>query len=170
LIAFLKRMWACRSAADDRVVIDQASHYDAMEANCRRLRALDRAVEKEQEGIAVAVGSWARDTVSKRTRAVIPRIIVREVAAWLPGLSAQEIMNLAIASALNVKHHIFGSERIPGVRKVQPLPEVVLIWPKPRLLASTQSDRGSGGGPGAGEITGEEMRDLVVKHASRPTV
>jgi hypothetical protein len=73
LIAFLRRLLARRSAVDDRVVIDQASHHDRMEANCRRLRALDRAIEKEQEGNAVAVGSWARDTVSKRTRAVIPR-------------------------------------------------------------------------------------------------
>jgi hypothetical protein len=147
LIVFLKRMLARRSAADDRVVIDQVSHYDAMEANCRRLRALDRAVEKEQDGIAVAVGSWARDTVSKRTRAVIPRSVRRDVAAWLPGLSAEEIMRLAGASAFDVRHHICGDDRIPGVRPVQPLPESVLIWPKPRLFADTQSDRGAGGGP-----------------------
>jgi hypothetical protein len=107
-IAFLKRMWARQNAADDRVIIDQASYYDAMEANCRRLRALDRAVAKEQEGIAIAVGSWAYDTVSKRGRAVIPRSVRREVAAWLPGLSAEEVMALAGASAFDVKHHLFG--------------------------------------------------------------
>jgi hypothetical protein len=147
LIAFLKRMWARRSAADDRVVIDQKSHYDRMEANCRRLRALDLAVEKEQQRIAVTVGSWASDTVCKRGRAVIPRSVRREVAAWLPGLSAEEVMALARVSAFDVKHHLFGEDRIPGVRKVQPLVESVLVWPRPKLLAVPDNERGAGGGP-----------------------
>jgi len=147
LIAFLKRMLARRSTADDRVVIDQASHYDAMEANCRRLRALDLAVEKEQQRIAVTVGSWARDTVSKRDRAVVPRIILREIAAWLRGLSAPEIICLASASAFDVKHHLFGDQRIAGVRKVQPLAESVLVWPRPKLVADLDNERGAGGGP-----------------------
>jgi hypothetical protein len=105
LIAFLKRMLAPPSIADDRVVIDQESHYDRMEANCRRLRALDLAVEKEQGRIAVTVGSWARDTVSKRDRAQIQRTVRREVAAWLPGLSAEEVMVLARASAEDLARH-----------------------------------------------------------------
>lgn len=120
---FLRHLLSRFRPQSDRVIIDQASYYDAIEANCRRLRALDRAVEKEQKGIAIAVGSWARDTVSKRARAVIPRIIVREVAAWLPSLSAEEIMRLAGGSAFDVRHHLFGEERIQGVRSVQPLPE-----------------------------------------------
>jgi hypothetical protein len=147
LIAFLKRMWARRSTADDRVVIDQKSHYDAMEANCRRLRALDLAVEKEQQLIAVTVGSWARDTVSNRARAVIPRSVGRDVAAWLPGLSAEEVMALSRASAFDVRHHIFGDERIARVRRVQPLPETILIWPRPKLVADPDNERGAGGGP-----------------------
>jgi hypothetical protein len=147
LIAFLKRMWARRSTADDRVVIDQKSHYDAMEANCRRLRALDLAVEKEQQRIAVTVGSWASDTVSNRGRAVIPRSVRREVAAWLPGLSAKEVMALARASAFDVKHHLFGDHQIAGVRKVQPLVESVLVWPRPKLVADPDNERGAGGGP-----------------------
>jgi hypothetical protein len=148
LIAFFKGMFARRSAADDdRVVIDQKSYYDEMEANCRRIRALDLAIEKEQERIAVTVGSGTRDTVSKRSRAVIPRIVLRDVAAWLPGLFAEEIMALARAPAFDVKHHIFGSERIPRVRKVQPLPEAMLIWPKPRLVGDPNAERGAGGGP-----------------------
>lgn len=147
MIAFLKRMFARRSTADDRVIIDQKLHYDAMEANCRRLRALDLAVEKDQQRIAVTVGSWARDTVSKRARAVIPRIVLRDVAAWLPGLSADEIMRLAVASAFDVKHHIFGDDRIPGVPPVQPRPESVLIWPRPKLVEDPRDDRGASGGP-----------------------
>jgi hypothetical protein len=147
LIAFLKRMWARRSTADYRVVIDQKSHYDRMEANCRRLRALDLAVEKEQQRIAVTVGSWARDTVSNRARAVIPRIVLRDAATWLPGLCAEQIMTLARASAFDVRHHIFGDDRISGVRPVQPLPEAVLIWPRPKLVADPDNERGAGGGP-----------------------
>jgi len=147
LIAFLKRMLARRTTADDRVVIDQKSHYDAMEANCRRIRALELAIEKERKRIALTVGSWARDTVYNRERAAIPRSVRRDVAAWLPGLNADEIMNLARASAFDVRHHIFGDERIAGVRRVQPLPEALLIWPKPRLVADPQSERGAGGGP-----------------------
>jgi hypothetical protein len=147
LIAFFKRMWARRSTADDRVVIDQASYYDALEANCRRIRDTEREIEKEQERTAVTVGSWARDTVSNRARAVIPRSVRRDVAAWLPGLSAEEVMALARASAFGVKHHLFGDHRIAGVRKVQPLVESVLVWPRPKLVANPDNERGAGGGP-----------------------
>jgi hypothetical protein len=147
LIAFLKHLFARPTTADDRVVIDQKSYYDGLEENCRRIRALELAVEKDRGGMAIAVGSWARDTVSKRARAVIPRTVRRDVAAWLPGLAAEEIMNLARAAAFDVRHHIFGDDRIAGVRKVQPLPEAMLIWPKPRLIVDPKDERGSGGGP-----------------------
>lgn len=140
-------MFARRNTADDRVVIDQKSYYDSMEANCRRIRDTERAIEKERESIAATVGSWARDTVYNRQRAVIPRSVRREVAAWLPGLSAEEIMRLAGAPAFDVKHHIFGDDRFPGVRPVQPLPECVLIWPRPKLVEDPRDDRGAGGGP-----------------------
>ena len=56
-------------------------------------------------------------------------------------------MNLASASAFDVRYHIFGEELIAGVRKVQPLPESVLIWPRPKLVADPDSERGAGGGP-----------------------
>jgi hypothetical protein len=147
LIVYLQRLFSRFRLADDRVVIDQASHYDAMEARCRRSRDTERAIEKERECIAQTVGSWARDTVYNRQRAAIPRSVRRDVAAWLPGLGAQEVMNLASASAFDVRHHIFGEELIAGVRSVQPLREAVLIFPKPRLVADPQSERGAGGGP-----------------------
>ena len=147
MIAFLKRMLARRRAADDRVVIDQASYYDGLEARRRRTIELDRAIEKERDRIALTVGSWARDTVYNRQRAAVPRSVRRDVAAWLPGLGAQEVMNLASASAFDVRHHIFGEELIAGVRKVQPLPESVLIWPRPKLVADPDNERGAGGGP-----------------------
>jgi hypothetical protein len=118
-----------------------------MEANCDRLRALDRAVERWQDRTSQIVGAWARDTVSKRDRAVIARSAGREIATWLPGLSAQEIMHLASASAFDVKHHLFNDERLSGVRPVQPLPECVLIWPRPKLVEDPRDDRGAGGGP-----------------------
>ena len=146
MISFLKGLLARVRPDDDRVVIDQASHYDAMEARCRRIRETERAIEKERERIALTVGSWARDTVYNRQRAAVPRSVRRDVAAWLPGLNAQEIINLSIASAFDVRHHIFGDERIAGVRKVQPLPDAVLIWPRPRLVADPD-ERGAGGGP-----------------------
>jgi hypothetical protein len=147
LIVFLQRLFSRFRTADDRVVIDQASHYDAMEARFLRIRDTERAIEKERERISQTVGSWARDTVYNRQRAAIPRSVRRDVAAWLPGLGAQEVMNLASASAFDVIHHIFGEELIAGVRTVQPLPEAVLIFPKPRLVADPQSERGAGGGP-----------------------
>jgi hypothetical protein len=141
LIAFLKRRLARRRAADDRVVIDQASYYDGLEARRRRTIEIDRAIEKERDRIALTVGSGARDTVYNRQRAAVPRSVRRDVAAWLPGLGAQEVMNLASASAFGVRHHIFGEELIAGVRKVQPLPESVLIWPRPKLVADSERAR-----------------------------
>lgn len=95
---------------DDRVVIEQASYYDAMEARCRRSHELDRAVEKEHHHNAAAEGSWARNTVSTRQRAVIPSIVRGDITAWLPGLSVDEIMRLASAPAFSVKHHLSGDE------------------------------------------------------------
>jgi hypothetical protein len=56
-------------------------------------------------------------------------------------------MTLARASTFDVRYHIFGDDRIAGVRKVQPLVESVLVWPRPKLVADPESDRGSGGGP-----------------------
>jgi hypothetical protein len=146
LIAFLQRLLSRFRTVDDRVVIDQASHYDAMEARCRRIRDTQRAIEKERERIALAVGCWARDTVYNRQRAAIPRSVRRDVAVWLPGLGAQEVMKLASASAFDVRHHIFGEDLIAGLRRVQPLPECHLVFPKPRLV-DPQSERGAGGGP-----------------------
>jgi hypothetical protein len=147
LIVFLQRLFSRFRTADDRVVVEQASHYDAMEARCRRIRDTERAIEKERERIAQIVGSWARDTVYNRQRAAIPRGVLRDVAAWLPGLGAREVMNLASASAFDVKHHIFGQELIAGVRRVQPLPERHLVFPKPRLVADPNGARSAGGGP-----------------------
>jgi hypothetical protein len=147
LISFLKNLLSRRRIPDDRVVIEQAPFYDGLEARRRRTIELDRAIEKKRERIALTVGSWARDTVYNRQRAAIPRSVRRDVAAWLPGLGAQEVMNLASASAFDVRHHIFGEELIAGVRKVQPLPESVLIWPRPKLVADRDNERGAGGGP-----------------------
>jgi hypothetical protein len=147
LISFLKDLLSRRRVPDDRVVIDQKSHYDAMEANRRRIRDTERAIEKERESIAATVGSWARDTVYNRQRGAIPRSVRRDVAAWLPGISAEEVMALARASAFDVKHHLFGDHRIAGVRKVQPLVESVLVWPRPKLVADPDNERGAGGGP-----------------------
>jgi hypothetical protein len=111
---------------------------------------VNSASSKERDTISIEVGSWARDTVSKRSRAVIPRIVRRDVAAWLPGLCAEEIITLARASAFDVRHHIFGDHRIAGVRSVQGLQEAVLIWPKPRLVA--ESGRARRRRRAAGEI------------------
>jgi hypothetical protein len=147
LISFLKRMLSRFRAADDRVVIDQQSYYDALEFNQNRIDALDRAVAREQERIALVVGAWARDTVRHRARVIIPRIVGRAIAAWLPGLTATEIMYVSNAGAFGIRHHLFGTDRIAGVRHVQPLPEAVLVWPRPKLVADPQSDRGAGGGP-----------------------
>jgi hypothetical protein len=143
---FLKRMFSY-FRGNDRVVIEQESHYDAMEEEVRRVRESCRAVERAHGRIAQAVGSWSRDTVSNRCRVPITRAVGRDCAAWLPGLGVQEIINLSRASAFDVQHHIFGEDRIPGVRPVQPLPESVLIWPRPRLVANPKEERGAGGGP-----------------------
>jgi hypothetical protein len=56
-------------------------------------------------------------------------------------------MALARASAFDVKLHLFGDHRISGVRKVQPMVESVLVWPRPKLVADPDNERGAGGGP-----------------------
>jgi hypothetical protein len=107
LIRFLKDLlWRWR-APDDRVVIDQAAYYDRLEAEARRRIEMERAIEREREQISIAVGSWARDTVRNRSRVAIPRVVKREISAWLPGLNAREVMNLAAASAFDTRHHLF---------------------------------------------------------------
>ena len=147
MISFLKSLLSRFRASDDRVVIDQKFYYDKIEANQNRIDALDRAVAREQERIALVVGAWARDTVRNRARVVIPRIVGRAIAAWLPGLTAAEIMYVSNAGAFDTKHHLFGTDRISGVRPVQALPEAVLVWPRPRLVADPERERGAGGGP-----------------------
>lgn len=148
-LAMLRWLGSQRSISDRTVTIDQQSHVDVMEANVKRLRALNMAVEKERERIAIAVGSWSRDTVSCRDRVAIPRVVGRDIMVWLPGLNAQEVISLANASAFDVKHHLFGpaDERIIGIRPVQPLAECSLVWPKPKLVQDPFADRSAGGGP-----------------------
>jgi hypothetical protein len=56
-------------------------------------------------------------------------------------------MKIAALPALDVEHHIFHDHQIHGVRAVQPLPEALLIWPRPVLSAEQQQAVAAGGGP-----------------------
>jgi hypothetical protein len=146
LIKLLRSLLSWWRTPDDRAVIDQAAYYDAVEAEERRKALLDRAIEKELWRISVAVSVWARDTVNKRSRAEISRI-KHGIPDWLRGLVSNEVINLSKASAFDIKHHLFGDERIAGVRAVQPLPESVLVFPRPMAAPDDLRDRASSGGP-----------------------
>jgi hypothetical protein len=135
--------WSAPSAED--ACIDQQSYYDSVEATQRRLARLEAAVEREKYRVAGVVGSWAKDTVRKRGRAAINCRISPEITAWLPGLCAEEIIKLAKASTFDIQIHIFGFERINGVRRVQPLEECTLVFPRP-VLNPDYDGRSAGGG------------------------
>jgi hypothetical protein len=132
------------------LVVSQAAWHDAARERLAAMRASEKAIWRERLTAAQLVGSWATATVSARCRAIFPRIKGRagaEIALWLPGLNAAEIMKIATTPADDVIGHLFEGRRIAGVRPVQPLEECMLIWPKPVLNPDQQQAGGGGGGP-----------------------
>jgi hypothetical protein len=58
----------------------------------------------------------------------------------------QEVFALSKSNGFLIAHHIYGDARIEGVRRVQKLPESVLMFPAPKAEPDF-SRPGSGGGP-----------------------
>lgn len=139
------------AAPDDRIVIDQSDYWDASERRLREMRENIRQEEMCRRTTALQIGSWARDTVRRRERAPYPPRMMRDITAWLPGLTAQEIIYLSMAPVAGVRAHVYGDDidRIAGVRAVQPLPySGALVFPQPVVKpADDLRDRSSGGGP-----------------------
>ena len=147
MIALLRSLAARFRPAPALPPIDQQSYWDRVEGVRRRHAELDAAVAREKHARTSAVGSWAAECVSTRYRASFnPRIVGKDISAWLPGLTSAEVRYIAQASAYDLRHHLFEGVTLMGVRRVQPLEECALIWPKPTLNPEQQSAR-SGGGP-----------------------
>jgi hypothetical protein len=129
---------------DDKVVIDQSFYYDSLERSQERQRLL----EKDRERVACIVLTWATHTVVDRIKKPMPSKLPRAgvVRQWLDGLNVQEIFVLSNVGHYEIWQHIYGADRIPGVRKVQPLPPAVLNFPPPKKV-DDQGRPGAGGGP-----------------------
>jgi hypothetical protein len=133
----------------DVAVIDQKSYFESLEGRHRRVRESTAVLERERQRVALAVWAWARDTVTNRNKGPLPRL-PRSIplASWLDGLHIQEIFNLSRSDALSIWHHIYGDDRVVGVRAVQPLQKSVLYFPAPKPpKPDPERDRASGGGP-----------------------
>jgi hypothetical protein len=132
MITLLKNLFS-KAAGDERCVIEQQSYYDELAREKRRMAKLDEAVMHQQRIVATGVKSWAHDSINNRSRAPVIYRLTAEILEWLPGLGAPEITLLAQASMFDVQQHLFGSCRIPGVRRVRPLEECQLLFPRPVL-------------------------------------
>jgi hypothetical protein len=126
------------------VIAPQSDWYDASRRRIADMHASDAAVAKEHYRVAQLVGAWATQTVLHRHRATFPRVVGRDgsaIALWLPGLNTAEIMKIAAAPTTDIDAHLFTENLILGVRKVQPLPEAILFWPRPKLNADDKNGR-----------------------------
>jgi hypothetical protein len=145
MIAAIRSLLGFRTPAppDDVVVVDQDPYY----ASLARSRERQRLIEKDRERIAAICLTWATHTVAERIKKPMPSKLPRSgvVSQWLDGLNVTEIFVLSQVSHYEIRQHIYGDERIHGVRKVQPLPPAVLKFPPPK---PPQDDgaRASGGG------------------------
>jgi hypothetical protein len=147
----LRRLWSFGSPVPtDMAVIDQGSYFDSLEDRQRRLRETIAVLERERQRVVLAVWAWARDTVTNRNKGPLPRL-PRSIplASWLDGLSIQEIFNLSRSDALSIWHHIYGDDRVAGVRAVQQLQKAVLYFPAPKppkptpnVIVRAAADRG----------------------------
>lgn len=120
-------------AGDDRVVIDQTAYFDRLHDERRRQQRIAAEADKHEWGVAKLARNWASATIKQRRRPALPGKLPRTVCEWLPGLQVQELMKLSTAGIVDVQHHVFGGEKIAGVRPVQPLAGCALVFPKPVL-------------------------------------
>jgi hypothetical protein len=132
---------------DDRGVIDVQPYADSL----KRLREDQLAVAKSQDRVAGLVRAWARECINGRYKAPLPTRMPRDhgeiIRSWLNGLGLQEIYELSKCDRFFVLHHIYGDEQIIGVRDVQHLPPLTLVFPPLVLVVDPQSAVGAGGGP-----------------------
>lgn len=147
MLQILQRLFGRSAASPDRSVIDMTPYRDSV----KKLREDELAVAKSRERVAGVVRAWAGECISCRCKAPLPTRLPRDcsevIRSWLDGLGLQEIYELSKVDRFYVLHHIYGDERIVGVRDVQPLPPIVLVFPPPVIVADPQADRSAGGGP-----------------------
>ncbi len=117
----------------DVAIIDQGSYFESLKDRQRRVRDSTAMLERERQRVALAVWAWARDTVTNRNKGPLPRL-PRSIplASWLDGLSIQEIFHLSQSDAFSIWHHIYGDDRVAGVRAVQQLQKASLYFPAPK--------------------------------------
>lgn len=139
--------WGGLVHLNDRGVIDVRPYADSL----KRLREDELALAKSQDRVAGLVRAWARECVNGRYKAPMPTKLPRDrgeiIRSWLNGLGLQEIYELSKCDRFFVLHHIYGEERIIGVRDVQYLPPLTLVFPPPVIAVDPQSAIGAGGGP-----------------------
>jgi hypothetical protein len=141
-------LYMLRGPASDRVVIDQDAALRASERRNEAAKIYIRAVDLERRRAAMLVGAWARETLTLRRRAPMSPKMRAPVLEWLPGLVVSEIVILSKAHRDDVLAHLFGGERIEGVRAVRPLIPTALMFPPPVAPAVDVRERwGGGGGP-----------------------
>lgn len=92
------------------------------------------------EEIALSVMQWAVDSLAADSQAPMPSKMPRKLAAWLPGLSRDDLITLACSDRMAVSAHIRSHKLIPGVRSVRQLDRVE--W---SLESGFPPDQGSGG-------------------------
>jgi hypothetical protein len=76
------------------------------------------------EQLAAILQRWAATSVIQEQPAELPPRLPRGVAAWLPGLTRDEVIKLMSAPRADVGLHLRSLEIIPGVRTVRPLEPV----------------------------------------------
>jgi hypothetical protein len=132
----------------DAVVIDQSAYFDSLKVRQQRWREDEEAEAKGRLRTALMIAEWARDTIRKRMKISLPTKLPRDAVlrAWLEGLWLQEIFLLSKSpDGYAIRDHVYGDERIAGVRVVQMLPKSVLRFPMSKI--DDDSRPGSGGGP-----------------------
>jgi hypothetical protein len=151
MIDIIKRLFLGSPAPSrDAVVIDQASYFDSLKVRQQRWREDDEAEARGRLRAALMIAEWARDTNRKRMKIPLPTKLPRDAVlrAWLEGLWLQEIFLLSKSpDGYAIRDHIYGDERIGGVRVVQVLPESVLRFPMSKIADDDTGRAGSGGGP-----------------------
>jgi hypothetical protein len=150
LIATLRRLLRIPvPAPHDAVVIDQAAYFDSLKLRQQRWREDEEEAERQRLRVALMVWEWARDVIRKRTKLPLPPKMPRNdvVRDWMNGLVVQEIFAMAQSNGFAIMHHIYGVDRIDGVRRVQPLPEATLKFPAPKIAPEDGGAAGGGGGP-----------------------
>lgn len=129
MLAFFRRFF--HGAPAPQVQVDQWARWESWLAEQRKHEALQKKeLEADRTRISIVVWSWSRDCVTEWRQLEPPKKVPRDVRVWLAGLTVLEIVAMERADDAAVRQHMYGrGERIPGVRKVQPLSPIALRFP-----------------------------------------